>query len=188
MTSLSLNVGNFVTLKLTQSNYPLWREQVLGLAESQDLVEHLTRETTIPTKYSIPTENNTGTETNTPQLTQEFITWQKSDRLLRGWIIGTLSEEALGLVIGLDTALTTIRDHIQTFKSLCDNLAGIGKPLPDKEKVFCLPTSLGPQYETFTTTMLKLLNFGRKIKILIKNTYCSNLYGQTRSTAQKQVL
>ena len=38
---------------------------------------------------------------------------------------------------------------------MCDNLAAIGKPIPDQEKVFCLLTSLGPQYETFTTTMLK---------------------------------
>ena len=106
MTSLSLNVGNFVTLKLTQSNYPLWREQVLGLAESQDLVDHITREIQIPTKYSTPAANTSETEITIPQLTQEFIAWQKSDRLLRGWIIGTLSEEALGLVIGLDTALT----------------------------------------------------------------------------------
>jgi hypothetical protein len=49
----------------------------------------------------------------------------------------------------------TIRDHIRIFKGLCDNFAGIGKPLPYKEKVFCLLTSLGPQYETFTTMMLK---------------------------------
>ena len=49
----------------------------------------------------------------------------------------------------------TIGEHIRTFKSLCDSLAAIGKPVPDKEKVFCLLTSLGPQYETFTTTMLK---------------------------------
>ena len=188
MTSLSLNVGNFVTLKLTQTNYPLWREQVLGLAESQDLVDHITKGASIPTKYNTPAANTTEAENTTPQLTQEFIAWQKSDRLLRGWIIGTLSEEALGLVIGLDTTLTvwealkeayaqdsqereftlrqqlvylrkddnkSIKDHIYTFKNLCDNLAGIGKPLPDKEKVFCLLTSLGPQYETFTTTMLK---------------------------------
>jgi hypothetical protein len=86
-----------------------------------------------------------------------------------GWIIGTLSEEAFGLVIGLDTTLAvwealkdayaqdsqereftlrqqltylrkdenrTIGDHICIFKGLCYNLAGIGKPLPDKEKVF----------------------------------------------------
>lgn len=28
--------------------------------------------------------------------------------------------------------------------------------MPNQEKIFCLLTSLGPQYETFTTTMLKL--------------------------------
>ena len=51
----------------------------------------------------------------------------------------------------------TIGEHIRTFKSLCDSLTAIGKPVPVKEKVFCLLTSLGPQYETFTTTMLKPL-------------------------------
>ncbi|KAL5742611.1 hypothetical protein ACOSP7_029343 [Xanthoceras sorbifolium] len=105
MTSLSLNVGNFVTLKLTQSNYPLWREQVLGLAESQDLIGHLTNETPIPTKYTTSYSNTTETGNTIPQLTTKFVAWQKSDRLLRGWIIRTLSEKALGLVIGLDTAL-----------------------------------------------------------------------------------
>ena len=98
------------------------------------------------------------------------------------------SEDALGLVIGLDTVLTVwealknayaqdsqeheftlrqqltylrkeddkiIGEHIHIFKGLCDNLAAIGKVVPDKEKIFCLLTSLGPQYETFTTTMLK---------------------------------
>ena len=113
------------------------------------------------------------------------------------------SEEALGLVIGLETAhavwealkdayaqdsqereftlrqqLTylrkeddkTIGDHIRIFKGLCDNLAAIGKNISDKEKVFCLLTSLGPQYETFTTTMLKpphTLNWFHNFKVLI---------------------
>ena len=49
----------------------------------------------------------------------------------------------------------TIGEHIRTFKSLCDILKAIGKPVPNKEKVFCLLTSLGLQYETFTTTILK---------------------------------
>jgi hypothetical protein len=48
-----------------------------------------------------------------------------------------------------------MEEHIRTFKSLCDSLAAIGKPVSDNEKVFCLLTSLGPQYENFTTTMLK---------------------------------
>jgi hypothetical protein len=39
-------------------------------------------------------------------------------------------------------------EHICRFKSMCDNLAAIGQPVPDKEKVVCILTSLGPQYET----------------------------------------
>jgi len=174
MTTLSLNVGNFITLRLTSNNYPLWREQALALVESQEMVEHLTNEDPAPTKY-------TNIENSTPQLTDAFIAWWKSDRLVRGWIIGTLSEETLRLVVGLDTAHavwealknayaqdsqereftlrkqvtylrkednTTITEHIWTFKGLCDNLSAIGKPVPDQEKVFCLLTSLGPHYET----------------------------------------
>jgi len=105
MTSLSLNVGNFITLKLSQTNYPLWREQALSLAESQELVGHLTNEDPAPTKFTTPDlVNNSNTENTVPVLTEAFITWRKSDRLLRGWIIGTLSEEALSLVVGLETA------------------------------------------------------------------------------------
>jgi hypothetical protein len=53
MSTLSLNVGNFITLKLTPTNYPLWREQALSLAEGQDLVEHLTIEIIAPDKYIV---------------------------------------------------------------------------------------------------------------------------------------
>ena len=189
MTSLSLNVGNFITLKLSPTNYPLWREQALVLAESQELLGHLTNEDPAPPQYTIPDFNNTPTaKTSAPKKIEAYIAWRKADRLLRGWIIGTLSEETLGLAVGLVTANDvwealkntctedsqereftlrqqvtylrkeddkTIGEHIRTFKSLCDSLAAIGKPVPDKEKVFCLLTSLGPQYETFTTTMLK---------------------------------
>ena len=101
MTTLSLNVGNFITLKLTQTNYSLWREQALALAESQELVEHLTTADSAPTKYTTP---NVDAQNSVPTLTEAFKAWRKSDHLLRGWIIGTLSEEALGLAVGLETA------------------------------------------------------------------------------------
>ncbi|KAG5233062.1 Retrovirus-related polyprotein from transposon [Salix suchowensis] len=158
MSTLSLNVGNFVTLRLTPSNYPLWREQALALAESQEMVGHLTNEDPPPKQF---------TDDETPQLSETFKSWRKTDRLLRGWIIGTLSEEALGLIVEREFTLrqqitylrkednTTITEHIRTFKGIYDNLSAIGKTIPDQEKVFCLLTSLGPHYETFTTTMLK---------------------------------
>jgi hypothetical protein len=102
MTSLSLIVENFITLKPNQTKYPLWREQALALAESQELVEHLTNEDPAPIKYTTQDPiNNLNTKNIVPVLIEAFITWRKSDRLLRGWIIGTLSKEALSLVIGL---------------------------------------------------------------------------------------
>lgn len=186
MASSSLNVTNFVTLKLKQTNYPLWRAQLLSLAESQDLSDHLTAE--FPEDQKFVAAPSPIPENYQPQLSDNFKAWQKSDRLLRGWIYGTLSEESLGLVIGLETVKTvwealkdayaqdsqerefnlrqqlsyfrkdeskTITEHLRLFKEICDNLTAIGKTVPDNEKVFCLLTSLGPQFEDFTTTMLK---------------------------------
>ena len=101
MASSTLNVANFVTLKLKQTNYQLWREQVLSLAESQELSDHLVAEFPADQEFTPPPTPIP--ENYQPQQSNEFKTWQKSDRLLRGWIYGTLSEESLGLVIGLET-------------------------------------------------------------------------------------
>ena len=105
MTLTSFNVDNFVTLRLTPTNYPLWREQFFTLPKIQKLVGHLTNEDPTPTKYTTPNPNNSTNAKNfIPKLTDDFIVWRKSNRLLRGWIIETLTEEALGLVVRLDTA------------------------------------------------------------------------------------
>ena len=104
MTSLSLNVGNFITLKLSPTNYPLWREQAFALAKSQELLGHLTNEDPVPPQYTILDSSNTLTvETSALRITEAYIAWRRVERLLRGWIIGTLSEETLGLAVGLDT-------------------------------------------------------------------------------------
>nr|CAN60808.1 hypothetical protein VITISV_044450 [Vitis vinifera] len=146
MTFLSLNVGNFITLKLSPTNYPLWPEQALALVESQELLGHLTNEDPAPPQYTIPDSSNTPiAETYAPRIIEAYIAWRKTVRLLRGQQVTYLRKE--------DDK--TIGEHIRTFKSLCNSLAAIGKPVPNKEKVFYLLTSLGPQYETFTTTMLK---------------------------------
>ena len=64
--SFSLNIGNFIILRLTPTNYPLWREQALTLAESQDLVGHLTNDdpASPPPQYTTPNSNDTTTIEN----------------------------------------------------------------------------------------------------------------------------
>ena len=111
----------------------------------------------------------------------------RSDRLVKGWLTATLSEEVLGIVIGLSTAskvwnalvhafahvsphrslalkrrLTTITRGTDTlsvflrkFKTICDELAAIGKPVLDHKKSWWLLNGLGKEYEVFTATMLR---------------------------------
>nr|GMC90612.1 Retrovirus-related Pol polyprotein from transposon TNT 1-94 [Ipomoea batatas] len=202
--TISLNVANFVTLKLTPENYLLWREQLLALAESQDMVGLLTGEIKKPTMY----KNNTTTAgtsiTDTNTLSDEYLRWRKEDHLLRGWIIGTLTEEALGLVIGLESSqsvwdalkeayaqdsqereftlrqqLTYLRkepnqslaEYLRKFKSICDSLAAIGNPVPDKTKVYSLLANLRQKYESFTTAMLKppMPSYSKAVSLLQGN-------------------
>ncbi|GMI65563.1 hypothetical protein like AT5G48050 [Hibiscus trionum] len=102
---ISLNVANFVTLKLTPDNYPLWREQILALAESQDMVGLLTGEKIKPAMYTnVKVEKTSTSNEEENQISEVFLKWKKEDRLLRGWIIGTLTKETLGLVIDLDSS------------------------------------------------------------------------------------
>jgi len=68
--TISLNVANFVTLQLTPKNYPLWREQMLALAESQDMVGLLTSEKIKPTMYINVTTERTSTSEATEQLSR----------------------------------------------------------------------------------------------------------------------
>uniref|UniRef100_A0A5K0V2P8 Uncharacterized protein n=1 Tax=Nymphaea colorata TaxID=210225 RepID=A0A5K0V2P8_9MAGN len=46
-------------------------------------------------------------------------------------------------------------DYIRIFKSTCDELQAIGKPMNDHTKVFLPLNGLGPEYESFITSMLK---------------------------------
>ncbi|GKV51885.1 hypothetical protein SLEP1_g58504 [Rubroshorea leprosula] len=156
---------------------------MLGLVESQDMYGFLNGETPMPKPCVTSADDGVTKDQPNP----DFVAWKRSDRLLRGWINGTLSEEVLGLAVGLETSaeiwnaleeafahssqeqefqlnqsMTTMRkgndsihEYIRKFKTTCDELAAIGKPMPDKNKVFWLLQGLGKEYENFVTTMLK---------------------------------
>ncbi|KAF8401648.1 hypothetical protein HHK36_012594 [Tetracentron sinense] len=159
----TLNVGNFVSLRLTQTNYLLWRTQVTALIESQDMQGFLNGETLAP-EPRIFTPDSTDADGKKEIPNPNFIAWKLSDRLLRGWITGTLSEDVLGLVVGLDTAANVWKALENAFAQHSKerefqltqqmSLLRKGKPVPDQNKVFSLLHGLGHGYETFVTTML----------------------------------
>nr|CAD1822622.1 unnamed protein product [Ananas comosus var. bracteatus] len=176
-----LNVANFVSLKLTTTNYLLWETQVLSLIESQDLLGFITGESK-PPHHEEPSSDESSQIQN-----PDFTAWTCTDRLVKAWITGTLSEEVLGLVVGVKTSAdvwqaladafsqnsqarefellsklqymkkgtSSLSEYLRELKSICDQLNAIGKLVSDQSKVFWLLSGLGPQYESFATAMLK---------------------------------
>lgn len=74
----------------------------MGLIESQDMVGFINSELTLPDRRITVSSTDDATEKmgiNNPR----YLAWRCSIRLLHRWITGILSEEILGLVVGLDT-------------------------------------------------------------------------------------
>lgn len=77
MQASNVNVSNFISVKLSsQSNYKIWKAQMLCLMESQQMrgiVEY---------KFDWPGTKHT-------KIIKQY------DKLLQGWIFGSLNEEVL---------------------------------------------------------------------------------------------
>lgn len=99
----TLNVGDFVSIKLTQTNFLLWKTQILGLVEIQEMPGFLDGSVHVPSPAitTVSAADSVAHEITIP----DYLAWKKSYRLLRGWITGTLSDEVLALVVGIDTTL-----------------------------------------------------------------------------------
>ncbi|KAK2982256.1 hypothetical protein RJ640_016386 [Escallonia rubra] len=94
----NLNIENFVSLKLSTSNYLLWETQMMSLIESQDLLGFIHGDIVAP-----DSEVNSS-DGNQRVLNPYFTSSVRTDHLVKAWITRTLSEEALGVVVGLKTS------------------------------------------------------------------------------------
>uniref|UniRef100_A0A2N9F121 Reverse transcriptase Ty1/copia-type domain-containing protein n=1 Tax=Fagus sylvatica TaxID=28930 RepID=A0A2N9F121_FAGSY len=208
------NVANFVSLKLSSTNFLLWKTQMLNILESYDLQGFITGETKPPPQFVVVEES--GAQSN--KLNPNFIKWRKTDRLVKGWLTATLSEEVFGIVVGLDTAIEvwnalvhafahvssdrtlalkqrltsmnrgidTLAEYLRRFKAVCDDLAAIGKPVPNHKKSWWLLNGLGKGYEMFTTTMLRppIPPYSKIVTLLESHSERHQLDTQTQAAPQ----
>ncbi|KAA8542496.1 hypothetical protein F0562_023648 [Nyssa sinensis] len=104
-----INVGNFVSIKLTKANYLIWEAQMRNLIFSQNLVGFIDGQIVAPPQNNIDplhVRSEITAEIESP----EDLAWRRTDWLLKGWIMGSLSEEVLGLVVRSDSNSNTARD------------------------------------------------------------------------------
>lgn len=89
-----MSVGNCISIKLSMSNYLLWKTQLWSLIESEGLTSFIDGTANEPQQFleKADTVNPLSSE------------WRKTDRMLKSWLLGTMTEEVLSLVIGLKSA------------------------------------------------------------------------------------
>ncbi|KAG6779791.1 hypothetical protein POTOM_016191 [Populus tomentosa] len=165
---------HMVTIKLSSSNYLLWKSQLLPLLESQGLLGHVDGTLVPPPQFDPPTSQ-------TPN--RSHLAWKATDQRLLSLLLSSLTEEAMAEAVGLSTsrevwtALETtfshrskareirLKDDLQlmkrgthpvtvyarAFKALCDQLHAIGRPVDETDKVHWFLRGLGSDFSTFST-------------------------------------
>ncbi|XP_031282072.1 uncharacterized protein LOC116140601 [Pistacia vera] len=86
-----------ISPKLTRDNYRFWKSQILFVAGSHDLGEHLTGLISCPTPFiKIQSESSYGVTEKKPN--PAYVQWKKTDKSLVSWLLGSISESMFSVV------------------------------------------------------------------------------------------
>ncbi|XP_010462983.1 PREDICTED: uncharacterized protein LOC104743624 [Camelina sativa] len=173
----SLHVASSVTIKLSDSNYLLWKTQFESLLRCQRLLGFVDGFVAKPPAITV----TNAVEAPNPEYEARIYT----DELIKSWIFGTLSEEVLGLVHALPTSqdvwlslagnfnkssvalefdlqrrlqLLNIKGknfttYCREFGAVCDSLSSIGKPVDENMKIFTFLNGLSREYDPIATVL-----------------------------------
>ncbi|XP_010493723.1 PREDICTED: uncharacterized protein LOC104774223 [Camelina sativa] len=175
----TLSISQCVTLKLTETNYLLWKTQFESFLSSQILLGYVNGDTPRPSPTTSVKTGDLVTESPNP----DFVKWIRNDQIVLAWLFGSLSKEALRSVYGLHTSKEvwmtlakkfnrvsatrkldlqrrlyglmkhgkSMAQYLSDAKAICDQLDSIGCSLTDQEKIYGLLHNLGQEYESITT-------------------------------------
>lgn len=168
---------HMMTIKLSSTNYLLWRNHMLPIFTYQKLLGH------IDGTSSSPSPTITVEEKTIPN--PAALAWTSVDQKAVILLQSSLTEEAAAEVLGLTTArqiwlsleaaysnasverihslrdslrqltkgTSSVTDYCRRFKSICDQLSAIGHPVVEIDKLHWFLCGLGPSYETFSTAI-----------------------------------
>ncbi|KAJ9680254.1 hypothetical protein PVL29_019536 [Vitis rotundifolia] len=139
-----------VTIKLSSSNYLLWKSQLLPLLESQELLGHVDG-TLAPHPRFAPADSQTP---NIKHLSFALFPYEGSHGRGRG-PLHLMREIRLKDDLQLmrrGTRLVT--EYARAFKALCDQLHAIGRPVDGTDKVHWFLHGLGLNFTSFSTAQM----------------------------------
>jgi len=151
--TLSFNtIVHMFTIKLSSTNFLLWRSQVVPLLQCQKLYGYVDGSTPMPSATADPAAHNL---------------WKQFDQLVTSLLLSSLTEETLSITIGLTTSRDvwnslettfshkskvhelqikdelhlmkrgsrSIFEYSQIFKAHYDQLSAMGRPVENTNKV-----------------------------------------------------
>lgn len=112
-----LNISNCVTIKLTERNYIHWKRQFESFLSGVDLLGFVNGASPPPVPV-IHVPNIAGGYRDVPN--PDFQLWVRSDQIVQAWLVGSLSEDILSVVLGAITAQEvwiSLGDHFNRVSS-----------------------------------------------------------------------
>ncbi|XP_010436525.1 PREDICTED: uncharacterized protein LOC104720295 [Camelina sativa] len=100
--SPSLHISNCVTIKLTKENYIIWKSHFESFLRTQAILGFFNGAVKPPLEV-IPIRNNNNGNTE-EVLNPDFESWSRYDQVVKAWLLGSMSENVLRLVVGCSTA------------------------------------------------------------------------------------
>ncbi|KAG5597213.1 hypothetical protein H5410_038445 [Solanum commersonii] len=89
MPSSSPNLAHQLPVKLTSSNYLLWKTQFMPMIFACGLNHHIDGTTQIPPQFLDDTKSNPA-----------YTVWLREDQLVLSWIVASVSESILPQLVG----------------------------------------------------------------------------------------
>ncbi|KAG5568347.1 hypothetical protein H5410_064636 [Solanum commersonii] len=108
MPSSSPNLAHQLHVKLTSSNYLLWKTQFMPMIFACGLNQHIDGTTQIPTQFL----DDTNTKSN-----PAYIVWLCEDQIVLSWIVASVSESILPQLVEATTAHAAWDKLVATYAS-----------------------------------------------------------------------
>ena len=183
--ALSFNIMiHMLNIRLTPSNFILWRRQLLPLLQGQALYGHIDGSTPAPPAMLTSVDGSLSSTVN-----PAFTFGKQQDQRLVSLLLASLTEETLAEVLHCETSqqiwttleslfggdskqweivirdqllhlkndLSSVRDFSKSFCALCDQLILMGKPVDDLDKLHWFLGGLGPTFTSFGASQLAML-------------------------------
>ncbi|OMO89784.1 Integrase, catalytic core [Corchorus capsularis] len=178
--SVIQNITYLVSIKLDRTNFLLWHSQLLPVLKSQDLLKYVDGSFPAPpVSIKDPADKDGSSTIANPQfvtwtrIDQMLLGWINAtlsesilaqvvglDTSHKVWsnLHSLFSMQSTARVMQLRSQLqnlqkgsSSISEYLQKVKSIADSLAAIFQPVSDTDLVLYTLSSLGPEYESFTT-------------------------------------